>query len=216
MRLNINLATQPYQDVRRYLMRWGVLLLVFAAVSAWFCWWTLHSWVHSRDVNAQIRRINDEIKTLDGERERAQALLDRPENRVVVEQSRQLNQLIARKAFSWTSVFMQLESIMPAQLRVVQLTPELNAQNEMELRLVVSGTNREQALELVRRLEKSPYFSRPQLRSETMMPDAVQFDISALYVPRANEPTASSDENNEIDAHQPVNTADAKGRKAGR
>src|SRR4051794_12137559 len=156
MRLDINLATQPYQDVRRYLLRWGVPLLLFALVSALFCWYTLNTWTHSRDVNAQISRVNTEIKTLDEERARAEALLAKPENRNTVEQSRQLNQLIARKAFSWTSVFVQLENIMPSQLRVVQITPELTPQNQLELRLLVAGNNREQALELVRRLEKSP------------------------------------------------------------
>jgi type IV pilus assembly protein PilN len=208
MRLDINLATQPYQDVKRYVIRRGVPLLLFAVASTWFCWSTVHSWMHSRDVNAQIERVNREIKTLDEERGRAQALLARPENRVLVEQSRLLNQLIARKAFSWISVFMQLESIMPAQLRVVQISPELNQQNELELRLLVSGNSREQALELVRRLEKSPYFARPQLRAETMLPDAVQFDISALYIPRSNEAPKSSEQNSATPEKQAVaNTA---------
>lgn len=219
MRLNINLATQPYQDLRRYVLRWGLPVLLFALVSAWLCWYAVNSWMQSRDVTAQITRVQAEIKSMDQERAQAQALLARPENRTVVEQSRQLNQLIAQKAFSWTSVFMQLENIMPSQLRVVQLSPELNQQNQLQLRLVVSGNSHDQALELVRRLEKSPNFARPELKTETTLPEGVQFDISAIYIPHTAE--ATKDENDKAEkkvtaAPETVNSAASVAGKAGR
>jgi Tfp pilus assembly protein PilN len=115
-------------------------------------------------------------------------MLAKPENKVVADQSKLLNELFARKAFSWTSVFMQLEEIMPAQLHVMQLSPELNKQNQLVLRLLVAGGSREHALVLLRRLEQSPYFTNAKLNLETMVQgaapgDSVQFDISALYIP---------------------------------
>ncbi len=52
-------------------------------------------------------------------------MLGLPQNKSVVENSRFLNGLIARKSFSWTRVFMQLEQIMPPKLHVVSISPEL-------------------------------------------------------------------------------------------
>ena len=71
---------------------------------------------------------------------------------------------------------------------MLQLSPELNKQNQLVLRLLVAGGAREHALVLLQRLEQSPYFTNAQLRSETLVQgaapgDAVQFDITALYIP---------------------------------
>jgi len=59
-------------------------------------------------------------------------------------------------------------------------------ERQLEIQLRVAGDSREQALELVRRMEQSERFRRPQLRSETSPADApekVQFEIVALYLP---------------------------------
>ena len=229
MRLNINLATQPYQDVKRYLTRWGTLLLLFVVASAWFSWHTLASWRQTRDVNAGIERVKREIKSLDDERARAEALLAKPENKTVADQSKLLNELFARKAFSWTAVFMQLEEIMPAQLHVLQLSPELNKQNQLVLRLLVAGGSRDHALELLQRLEKSPYFTNAQLRSETLAQgaapgDTVQFDISALYIPhpelapkaaKPDEPKKAMEEKPAAKPIPVISAAKTPDRKAG-
>jgi hypothetical protein len=55
--------------------------------------------------------------------------------------------------------------------------------------LSVAGTSREAAVELVRRLEKSPHFSQAQVQSEAMSQasqtnrDTIKFEISAIYLP---------------------------------
>jgi uncharacterized protein YggU (UPF0235/DUF167 family) len=76
-------------------------------------------------------------------------------------------------------------------LHVVSMTPELTQNNQLLLTMRVAGDSREQAVELVRRIEKSPSFRTATLRSETMIPpdqgkgnDSVMFEIGALYVPK--------------------------------
>jgi hypothetical protein len=72
----------------------------------------------------------------------------------------------------------------------------MSADNGLEIKLVVAGDSREQALDLVRKMEGSKRFKQTQIESErseataTSNGDRVQFDISALYVPSA-EATAS-------------------------
>jgi hypothetical protein len=99
---------------------------------------------------------------------------------------------------------MELERIMPARLHVTSIAPSLNKRNQIEIHMVVAGDAREQAVELVRRLEDSPSFQQPELRSETVAQntpgtpnmaggDRVQFDISMLYVPKATSEPAAAD-----------------------
>jgi hypothetical protein len=116
----------------------------------------------------------------------------------VVDDSKFLNGLIARKSFSWTRVFMQLEEIMPPKLHVVSILPELQPKtNTVEVHLTVAGTSREAAVELVKRLERSPNFRDARISEEAEAhdkdsSDTVKFQLNAVYVPQV-APAAATD-----------------------
>jgi type IV pilus assembly protein PilN len=189
MRLDINLASRPYQDMRRFVLRWGGIIALMTILTALLTFFAIRSWRESRDVNAQISTVQSEIRALDKERQQGIALLNQPSNRTTAEQSKFLNQLIVRKAFSWTSVFMDLERIMPPGLHVVSIKPELSADNQLRLKMIVGGTSRDRAIELVRRMEQSPTFRQAVVNSEAARErasegDTIRFEISAIYVPQ--------------------------------
>ncbi len=189
MRLKINLATRPYRDVRQFLRTWGSGTILLALLTVGLCLYTYRAWHHTRDARAQISALQGEIDKLDRDRAEGIALLNQPQNRDVAVQSAFLNSLIARRSFSWTQLFMELERIMPARLHVNSIAPSLNKHNQIEIHMMVGGDARDQALELVKRLEDSPAFRTPELRSEALSQtgggDRVQFDISMVYVPQA-------------------------------
>jgi type IV pilus assembly protein PilN len=190
LRLNINLATKPFQDVRRVLMQWGGPVLLLAICTAALVWMAVSTWRESRDVNARIAVLQSELAALDRQHDEALSILRLPQNSSVVDTSKFLNGLIARKSFSWTRVFMQLEEIMPPKLHVVSIVPELQPKtNTVEVHLTVAGTSREAAVELVKRLEQSPSFRSARITEESEglekeSPDTVKFQVTALYVPR--------------------------------
>jgi len=191
MRLNINLASRPYQDLNRFLRRWTIAVGVFAVASIALALFAWHQYSSGREINRQINEQQRQIRQFDDQKAAAVKMLAEPSNKEVADTARYLNLLIARKAFSWTRVFMQMEEIMPGRLHVVSMTPELTQNNQLLLTMRVAGDSREQAVELVRRIEKSPSFRTATLRSETMIPpdqakgnDSVMFEISALYVPK--------------------------------
>jgi type IV pilus assembly protein PilN len=198
MRLNINLATRPYQDLNRFLRRWMLAVGVFAIASIALGWFAWHQYSAGREINQKIKAQEEQISQFDAQKAAATKLLNEPSNKEVADTARFLNLLIAKKAFSWTRVFMQMEEIMPPHLHVVSLSPELTPTNQLQLTMRVAGDSRDQAVELVRRIEKSPSFRSAVLKSETMIPpdqargtDSVMFEISALYVP-AVAPAATS------------------------
>jgi type IV pilus assembly protein PilN len=200
VRLNINLATKPYQDVRRFLLQWGGVVVLLAVCTLALVWNAASTWRQSREVNAKTSALESEIAVLDRQHDEAVAMLGLPQNKSVVEDSKFLNGLIARKAFSWTRVFMQLEQIMPPRLHVVSISPSLQSStNTVEVHMQVAGTSREAAVELVKRLEQSPSFRDARISEESEAPerdseDKVKFQVTAIYVPRAasEAPTAGT------------------------
>ena len=197
MRLNVNLATQPYQDVKRFLTRWVPMIGLVALLTAVLVYLAVSGYMQSRDVNRQISELQSEMTRLDKAKSEAIGMLNRPENRDTAERSQFLNELIARKAFSWTQVFSDMEHIVPRGLHVISIRPEINDQSQLEVRLTVAGQSRDRANELVRKLEESDHFTAAAILNETAQissnqerPNEVQFEIRALYVPENANRTA--------------------------
>lgn len=199
MRLNINLASMPYEDLRRITFRWITGLAVLLLLTAGVCFYAVTTWRESRDVNQQISNLRQEIRTLDSEKAAGLALLNRPDNQKTTEQSNFLNQLIARKAFSWTRVFMDLEKLMPPGLHVTSIAPDLTKTNQLQVKMKVGGTSRDRAIELVRRMEDSPTFKQAQVLSEGAPTnpgsDPIEFEITSVYIPAAASAVSEAEKN---------------------
>lgn len=196
MRIEINLATQPYEDSRRFWTYWGTGLVLLALVTVLLGFLAVTGFLQAGRERARISGLQEEIAAYDQEKASAETMLNLPENRMVRDRSRFLNDLFQRKAFSWTRVFEDLEQVMPAHLHVVSIHPDMSKDNNLEIKLVVAGESREQALDLVRKMEGSKRFKQTQIeseRSETepVNGDRVRFDISALYIPSAETIEAS-------------------------
>jgi Tfp pilus assembly protein PilN len=186
MRSRINLASQPYEDAQRFYLQWGGLLLALAVITAVLLTMVVKTHRASRDIARKVAQERSQIAQIDRERAAAEAILNRPENRDVRDKSRFLNALIVRKAFSWTQVFSDLEKLVPPRVRIVSIHPEVNLSSQLEIHLEAIGDSREKAIELVRRMEESPTFREPRLkteRPETNNP-GVDFSIVAQYVPQ--------------------------------
>jgi type IV pilus assembly protein PilN len=186
MRLDINLASQPYQDAREFWLRWGTALTVAAILSLALVTITVTNWFSARRDHAQIAGLRAEIAQRDRTRQQAEVFLSQPENRTTRDQSQFLNQLIERKTLSWTLVLEDLEKVMPARVHVVSIHPQLDADNQLTLKMVVAG-DRDRALELARRMEDSRRFSQTYVETEAPAAlgsgDMVQFSINGIYIP---------------------------------
>ncbi|HZR65919.1 MAG TPA: hypothetical protein VFA85_12270 [Terriglobales bacterium] len=195
MRLNINLASQPYQDSRQFWSYWGTGLGLLALATIILVFFAVTGFVEGSRDRKQIATLKAQLAEYDQEKNQAIAMLNEPQNREVRDRSHFLNELFERKSFSWTLAFEQLEEVMPAHLHVISIHPGLSEDNNLELKLVVGGETREQALDLVRKMENSKHFRQTRIdaekfeQQENNTTDRVQFDIDALYVPSA-EPVA--------------------------
>jgi len=189
MRLDINLATQPYEDARQFWLRWGTGLTAVAIVTLALMTITITGWFNARRDHAKISELRAEIAQRDRTRQQAEAFLNQPENRTTRDQSQFINALIERKSLSWTYVLEDLEKVMPSRVHLVSIHPELDEQNQLTLKMVVAGDSRDKAFELAHRMEESRHFAQTYIESEDKAqpgsPDTVQFDINGIYIPEA-------------------------------
>jgi hypothetical protein len=86
-------------------------------------------------------------------------------------------------------VFEDLERVMPPNLHVVSLRPELNDQNQMELEMKVAGDTRAAAVEFVHRMEDSKHFQGAQLVQEGQGSEGagVLASVVSIYVPDSTD-----------------------------
>jgi type IV pilus assembly protein PilN len=195
MRININLASNPYEAAREYTRRMGLLLVGLAILTLVLLGYILYQRSQTRDVDEKIAAARQEITSLDDEKATALTVLNQPQNRDIADQSQFLNNLFVRKSLSWTRVFTEMEKMMPPNIHVVSMKPEFNRDNQLVLRVVVATSSREKAVELVKRMEKSPHFRTPQVETENTLGEGnagpaggnIQFEIASVYVPFADD-----------------------------
>ncbi len=197
MRISINLASRPFVELRplyaklRLGMAGMALLTVALAVG-------VHAMSkHVQASEEQMRELKVRASVLTNERLANETKMRQPMNRAVLDRSMFLNSLFARKSFSWTAVMMDLERVLPAGVQVTNIEPAIMAEGEVNIRMRVGGP-RENAVDLMRNLEKSQRFLSPKLTNETAqtqeqgrlvpasqmnVPGNVEFDILSGYNP---------------------------------
>jgi type IV pilus assembly protein PilN len=194
MRININLATEPYEVAQHFLKQMRLLVLALAVLALALGGYILYQRAQTRDIDARIGQAQQEISDLDREKAQAQSILNKPVNRGISDQSHFLNELFARKSLSWTRIFSGFERMMPPNIHVVSIKPDYTTNNELIVHMVVATDSRDRAVELVKRIEKSPHFRNPQIVAENVTTNAsdqgagpgnIQFDIASAYVPFA-------------------------------
>jgi type IV pilus assembly protein PilN len=193
MRLDINLASQPYEDARQFWMRWGTAVGAAAVLTLVLLALDVTGWMNARRDRAAISEKRAMIADRDQLRANAEGILNLPQNRSTRDQSQFLNELIERKAFSWTRVLENLEKVMPPRVHLMSINPQLDEDNQLGLKMTVAGDSRDRAIELARRMEESRRFAQTNIVSEhsqkTTFGDTEEFDIVAIYIP---EPLAAA------------------------
>jgi hypothetical protein len=170
--LTINLASTPF---RRERARNAALVAACAVLSILLI--VLVSMIfrergRAAKVRQQIEAQRVELAKYQREQSRSRSILGKTENADVFSESAFLNQLIARRAVSWTMVFDDLQTVLPYNVRLVSVRlPQVAAgddpsSNHIQLDMFVGAERQEAVVELLKRLEQSPRFGSAALISQ--------------------------------------------------
>jgi len=196
MRLSVNLATRPFVEMRPLFAKLRLAMMVLAVLAIGLGFWLHGLNAKARAAQAQMDGLRAKTQAYQQEKQSNEARMRQPQNHDVLERSQFLNDLFAKKSFSWTAVMMDLEKVLPTGVQVTSLEPQIAKDGSVLIRLRVSGV-RERAVLLVRNLETSQRFLAPRLAGEAaqaadsgrggMMPvsapGSVEFEIFSGYNP---------------------------------
>jgi hypothetical protein len=96
------------------------------------------------------------------------------------------NGIISRYTMSWTRLFNRMEEIVPKDLRMLRISPELKDQ-VMELRLRVAVKNQKVVRDFIGNMDNSPHFSDVILLSEVPYEDGMIFELTVQYAYQPQE-----------------------------
>jgi type IV pilus assembly protein PilN len=204
MKIALNLASQPYVDLRSVLKRLRIIMLVLILLAVPLYLLLKSEQKKALAATARVEAVRNNVRNLERQQRSYEALMRQPENAAVLTQAGYLNSLFRQKAFSWTATMTDLETVLPAGVQVLSLDPAITKSGQVEIHLRVSGA-RDKAIELVQNLEKSRRFAATRLTGETLAQTSgqnnafqpvtasnlVNFDILAEYRPVTPEENAT-------------------------
>lgn len=192
---NLNLSTRPFPAYRVANL---ALLLFFVGISAVTAW-QLYSYQHYSRLVKSIRDAEKDAQEQKGVlANRLTALgtkLDRPVTTAKLAEIDFLNNLIVRKHFSWTQVFSNLESVIPDNVHLSTVAPEI-FKDRVSLRLEIVCRSIADESEFIRRLQASPVFQDVVVSKEERKGTAgstdVAVDLTVSYFPEKALPERAS------------------------
>ena len=183
MKLQLNLSTSALENKRPFLVAAGALgavglLTLFvsdmrripAGIPIASCAWT-SKWEN------QVRKLQQQQTELAN-------YFQEPASKEILDRAAFLNSQIDARSFPWSKIFMDLEPVLPAGVRVISISPKMN-NGRVEVDLTIGAGTDEQKLKFIESLEKSHAFSNIRLKddrhSDQPNVDKIQLVLSAVY-----------------------------------
>ncbi len=165
MRVTVNLASEPFRRDRSMLAASVIVGVALAAVLSMLTSLA----VVERGTAAQSRRdiavLERQVQQLSGEQSKLEQALRRPENAEVLNKVLFINSLLYRKGISWTKIFSDLEAVMPFNVRLISIRPQVDSQNNVLLDMVVGSQTQTPVIDMLKRMEQSPSFGETEVHN---------------------------------------------------
>ncbi len=156
--VSINLASQPFRLDRPYLV---AAMAATVALSGLLIYQVALGWIERdqrRELASSVESAERTLNSLRQDEGRWKAIFGRPENADAADYAVFLNGLITRKAISWSGIFSDLEKVLPHNVRLIAVRPQLNLDNQILLDMTVASAAPEPVVDMLMRLEGSPVF----------------------------------------------------------
>jgi hypothetical protein len=155
---DLNLSTRPFPAYRPKNLILLLTLVALAAISGWQAYGFTRYTAMTAQLRQQVDEAQVESEALRRQLTGLEATLNRPEAAAKLTEIDFLNGLIARRSFSWTKIFANLEDMMPDGVHLLSLTPAVQPDGSAKLRVDVRGRTLADIVELVKAIEQSPVF----------------------------------------------------------
>ena len=186
MRIRLNLATKPLETHRRFIAGSAVVGLVAAIVFLSLGWHVYLARKANAEMRAKTANILRQITDLEQQHASLEHFFALDENAKLHDRASFINSLIDARSFNWTLMFMDLEKVLPAGVRVISIEPK-QEKGHIEVKLIIGATSDDAKLKLIKALEDSKTFihielvtqQRPTTGTST---DQIVIELKAEYL----------------------------------
>ena len=167
MKIQLNLASQPFRRERLFWVSAGANAVALAAIAGGLLFQYINYAELPPEQVAVETKLRAEMAQITAEERQLNEELGDAANEEVLERSLFLNQLITRKGISWTRTFADLEQILPPKVLMMQIRPEVTSSNKVVLEMQVGAETRGDFIEFLQAIESSEAFPRYSLRGSS-------------------------------------------------
>jgi hypothetical protein len=193
--LRTNLSTRPFYNtraVRAGLVLFGIIaaaLTMFNSVELW------RLQRANRDLSQTVTANENEARVLREKARTVQQSVDRTALAQVAAAAREANELIDRRAFSWTELLNQFQATLPATVRVSSVQPQVDNNGRLLVAITVQSRQQEDLDSFIEALEKTGVFRDVLSRSDSSVEDGSLMSVLQAYynapAPPATAPPAA-------------------------
>jgi type IV pilus assembly protein PilN len=163
-RASINLASQPFRRERAQTAGLALVSSLLLCTLLVLTGLIVHAHAQAADLRKQLDGQEAALRRLQRDQGPFSSVLSKPENADIFSKSVFLNELIARRGLSWTRVFKDMETVMPANMQLLGIRlPQVGADdsdgvNRVQLDMFVGSAQPETVIHLLKNLERSSMF----------------------------------------------------------
>jgi hypothetical protein len=191
--LRTNLATRPFYNERIVHLLLALAALVVLAVTAYDVGTWLRLRHHHAGLVAQVSGAESRAAELQREAARLRRSLNRADVDAVAKAASEANELIDRRTFSWTGLLGRFESTLPADVRILSVSPKVDEHGDLIVRVVVVGRQAEDVETFVEKLAETKSFDGLLSHEEIVNQDGLlEVTLEGRYLGPVTKPAAST------------------------
>ncbi|MEQ1572703.1 MAG: hypothetical protein ABL993_00520 [Vicinamibacterales bacterium] len=164
--LRTNLSTRPFYNVRAVRVAIGALGFLILGATIFNVVSIARLTLSQRTLGAHAVESEGEAARLRIEAAAIRSKINPKELDVVAAAAREANSIIDRRAFSWTALFAQFESTLPADVRITSVTPRQEGDGSFVVSIGVEARRVEDLDAFLEALETKSTFRNVLARQE--------------------------------------------------
>lgn len=181
--LHLNLAREPWRDTRPLWLTVGILtaaiiLLMIANAHAAYRYF-----VETEETRARIAEVRAEAAEAAVAADENEKRLADTNQRLVDARVEFVNSRIRERAFSWSQLLDHLERVLPDEVKISALQPNVPDEGPVRLQMNLVAKNQQGFVDTVENLFTDSYFDQPVPTSESSRDGLVYFTLSVEYRP---------------------------------
>ena len=181
--IHLNLAARPYRDYRPVY----AVVVVMSLVTAFLLLNNIETYYRyireTKSTRSEIAKIEGQVQEERRKREAAQQRLATLDLNRLDKQTKFVNARLTERAFSWSTLLDELESILADDVRLQSVSPKFEDNGTIFLTMSFRSKSSDGMITTINRMNGNPRFRNPFPSRESFSEGTYSFDLVAQYIP---------------------------------